>query len=202
MPKYGMVIDLKSCVGCYSCVMACKAENVTPTNTFWNKVLVKEEGTFPSARITFTPISCMHCERPSCQMVCPTGATYKRSDGIVMVDANKCIGCRYCVEACPYEARVFVEKVEGYFPKYGLTQYEQQGYKKHKKGTVEKCTLCAHRIDKKQEPACVKACPAGARHFGDLADPNSEISHLIIQRGTKEMLSQLGTKPMIYYLPE
>lgn len=200
MPRYGMVIDLKSCVGCYSCVMACKAENATPAHTFWNRVIAKEEGKYPAARLTYTPVSCMHCENPSCVNVCPTGASYKRQDGIVMVDDKKCIGCGYCVNACPYDARILLHKYEGSYPKFGLTEYEQQGSSKHSEGTVEKCTFCVHRVDKGLEPACVKTCPAKARHFGDLSDPNSEPSRLLAEREGTVLLEHLGTKPKVYYV--
>lgn len=113
MAKYGMVIDLKSCVGCFACVIACKAENATPAGVFWSQVTVQEEGQYPSARISYLPRACMHCEEAPCVAVCPSGATYKRSDGIVALDQNKCIGCRYCQTACPYDARVFIDKMEG-----------------------------------------------------------------------------------------
>lgn len=202
MAKYGMVIDLKSCVGCFACVIACKAENATPAGVFWSQVTVQEEGQYPSARISYLPRACMHCEEAPCVAVCPSGATYKRSDGIVALDQNKCIGCRYCQTACPYDARVFIDKMEGYYPDFGLTDYEQQGYKQHTTGTAEKCTFCTQRLEKELEPACVKTCPAQARHFGDLDDPASEVNKLLAKRGGKRLMEELGTKPKVYYLTD
>lgn len=200
MSKYGMVIDLKSCVGCYSCVMACKAENSTSANVFWNRVEAKEEGQYPSARLKFTPISCMHCDNPSCVSVCPTGAAYKREDGIVLIDEKKCIGCGYCVHACPYDVRVLLHDLQGAYPEFGLTEYENLGFQKHSKGTVEKCTFCAHRLEQGLEPACVKTCPAKARHFGDLSDPTSDPARLLAEKGGSVLLEHLGTKPKVYYI--
>ncbi len=155
----------------------------------------------------------MHCEEAACVDVCPTGATSKRDDGIVMVDYDKCTGCRYCMVACPYDARYSNDKKDTYFPT-GLTPPEEFGYQKHKLGTVEKCTFCAPRIDEgikmglkpgidwEATPACVNACPTGARFFGDLNDPDSEVSKLVRERHVFQLLTEMGTKPGVYYLPE
>jgi Fe-S-cluster-containing dehydrogenase component len=202
MPRYGMVIDLRRCVGCYACVMACKAENVTPANVFWNKVLVEEKGAYPNARLTFLPVLCNHCDNPPCETVCPTGATHRRPDGIVAVNQDKCMGCGYCVVACPYQQRTFNHKTAGYFPARGMTPLEEQGYKSHTRGTVTKCTLCVHRISQGQQPACSAACPARARIFGDLSDPDSEASRLLGRRPAYRLLAGLNTGPAVYYIPE
>ncbi|MFC2068725.1 sulfate reduction electron transfer complex DsrMKJOP subunit DsrO [Chloroflexota bacterium] len=199
MPRWGMVLDLSRCIGCYACVMACKTENGTPKGVFWAKVLEQEVGKFPSARRVFWPVLCNHCQAPTCVEVCPSGATNQRPDGIVEVDYNKCIGCRYCIQACPYNIRVFMDEIEGYFPKE-LTPYEKVKYEEWQAGTVTKCTFCVHRVDNNLEPACVIACPSGARVFGDLDDPNSKVSMLIRKfRGT-QLRPEAATDPSVYYL--
>lgn len=202
MARYGMLIDLRRCVGCFACVMACKSEHSTPKGVTWNHVIVEEKGEYPQARMTFIPTLCNHCTNPPCQKVCPTGATSKRADGIVTVNPQKCIGCQYCVVACPYQARSFNKKTEGYFPKYGLTPFEQQGYKQHLKGTPGKCVFCYERVDQGLDPACVVSCPGRARIFGDLDDPQSEISELIKENETFQLLKNQGTQPSVYYIPE
>ena len=200
MARKGIVIDLKRCVGCCACVMACKATHTTAKGVFWARVLERETGKYPSPKRTFLPVLCNHCAEPLCEQACPTGATSKREDGIVLVDYDKCIGCRACVEACPYEVRFFLRAKRGYFPS-GLTALEERGYQKIPVGVVQKCTLCAERVDSGLEPACVQTCPAEARHFGDLDDPYSEVSRLLRSRNPTQLRAELGTDPSVYYLP-
>lgn len=198
--KWGVAIDLKRCIGCQSCTLACKAENGTPPGVFWTRVLEKEEGTYPFAYKVFFPIRCNHCSEPACVPVCPTGASYQREeDNLVLVDQDKCIGCHSCVVACPYGARFIPESTRGYFGEQ-ITPYERASYRKWQAWTAQKCTLCAHRIDQGLKPACVETCPAETLVFGNLNDPQSEISKLIERRPHYQPRAELGTDPCVYYL--
>jgi len=199
--RYGMVIDLKKCIGCYGCHIACKSENCTPPGILWSRVLQYEWGKYPSIRRISLPVLCMHCADPPCEKVCPTGATARRPDGIVTLDSMKCIGCMSCVIACPYRARSLHAKEAEYFPGQGLTPYEMVGYQKHPTGVVEKCDFCLSRLEQGLEPACVVGCMAKARYFGDLDDHYSEVSQLIRNRGGFQIYPELGTDPSVYYLP-
>lgn len=215
MKRWGMVINLNRCIGCYACMLACKQEHFLPPGVFWNRVLVGELGKYPAVRKQIYPVLCNHCEEPACVDACPTGATSRRDDGIVIVDSDKCVGCRYCLIACPYQQRTFLATLKKeYFPGQGLTEWEALGRELYpfQEGTVVKCNLCAERIDKAHEmrlqpgvdrevtPACVIACPAKARSFGDLADPVSEVSRLIVQRRASQLGPEFGTNPSVYYI--
>jgi molybdopterin-containing oxidoreductase family iron-sulfur binding subunit len=200
MARYGMVIDLKRCVGCDTCTMACKATNATTRGILWNRVLKYETGKYPDSKLNFLPVLCMHCKEPECVKVCPTGATTRRNDGIVVVDDEKCVGCRYCMVACPYASRYYFDKVRTYYPGH-MTPFEQMGYKKYRLGTVQKCDFCLERVGKGLEPSCVVSCTGNARYFGDLDDPASEVSVLIRDRGGFVLSPEMGTEPSVYYLP-
>lgn len=200
--RYGMVIDLKRCISCYACQVACKAENATPPGVLYAWAFRTERGQFPHTRQVYLPMLCNHCAEPSCVDVCPTGATYKReSDGIVVIDADKCVGCRACMTACPYHARYYLDEIRSYYPGQGPTPYEQVGYARHVQGTVEKCNFCLSRLEQGLEPACVSNCPAVARIFGDLDDPESEVAKLVRQGRAFQLLPEMGTEPSVYYLP-
>jgi Fe-S-cluster-containing dehydrogenase component len=199
--KLGLVIDLDTCVGCHACAVACKEWNTggisgplpdhdpygaAPSGVWFNRVHSYEAGEGADGRTMHFPRSCLHCEQPACVTVCPTGASYKReSDGIVLVDADLCIGCKLCSWACPYGAREFDDDA----------------------GVMKKCTLCVDRIynetlpEAERVPACVSTCPAGARHFGDLGDPSSKVSELVAERGGFDLMPEMGYRPVNKYLP-
>ncbi|MGA9575484.1 MAG: 4Fe-4S dicluster domain-containing protein [Lysobacterales bacterium] len=195
--RWGMLIDLGRCdSGCDDCVSACAKENGLhgfgrpETDAQWiRKVEISNPHTGSSQSL---PVMCQHCEDPPCVDVCPTGASFRRADGIVLVNKHTCIGCRYCMMACPYKARSFVhESLE-----------DQKPYAPRGKGTVESCTLCVHRIDEDRQPACVEACSdtgGGAMLFGDLNDPDSEISKRVAMYATQQIRADLGLNPGIRY---
>ena len=197
--RYGMAIDLKRCVNCHSCAIACKAENGTPRDVYWSKVLTYEIGEYPATTQVFLPVLCMHCQDAPCLNVCPTAATYKREDGVVLVNYDHCMGCRYCELACPYDARVFMEDIKAYMYDGVLTPYEERLYKKHQVGVEEKCTFCVDRLAKGMEPTCVQTCPGFARTFGDLNDPYSEVSMIIARHNAKPLMDHLGTHASVFY---
>ncbi len=195
-----MVIDLKRCVGCYGCQVACKAENGTRPGIMWARVLKSETGTYPAVRRLSLPVLCMQCREPACLPVCPTGATVQRPDGIVTIDRALCIGCRYCMQACPYGARYFNDGDGAYFGQTP-TPYEQACAGDHADGVVEKCDFCIARVERGLDPACVANCMTRARVFGDLSDPESEPSRLIRAKGGFQLNPDFGTDPCVYYLP-
>jgi DMSO reductase iron-sulfur subunit len=180
MTQYAILIDLDKCVGCHSCTVACKQENGIKPGIFWSKVhQIGPTGTFPDLEMYFLPVLCQHCADPECVRVCPTGASAKRDDGIVLVDHNQCIGCQYCVLACPY----------------GVRTYNQDT------GVIEKCTMCAQLVERGDIPACVRTCTGKARVFGDISDPNSEISQKILEAGDKVFtLVDVGNQPSVHYI--
>jgi molybdopterin-containing oxidoreductase family iron-sulfur binding subunit len=181
--------------------MACKIENGTPPDHYWARVYTEETGTFPDTKTTYVPALCNHCEDAPCVAVCPTGASHKRDDGIVLVDQEKCIGCRACMMACPYSNRFYLRKralKTGYYGE--RTAYEDLKWELFTAGTVTKCTFCAHRVDQGLLPACVVTCPTDARIFGDLDDPESAPSVLIRERNGKQPLPEMGTNPSVYYV--
>lgn len=215
MTRYGMVIDLFKCVGCQACVVACSVEHYLPKGVFWNDYLNAEQGTYPNVTRLLMPKNCQHCSNPPCVDVCPTGASQQRADGIVIVDYNKCIGCKYCQAVCPYDARVYVTPKQSYYSG-GFTPFEDGsilGSYQHQTGVVEKCTFCVERIeagvakglkpgvDRAATPACVITCITQARFFGDLDDPNSNVSKMVQQKQVVQLLPELGTKPNVYYIP-
>ena len=217
MPRWGMVIDVKRCIACWGCTIACKEEHFLPPGVFWNRVLIGESGKFPSSSKLIYPILCNHCSEAACVEACPTGATYVREDGIVAVDDEKCVGCRACLVSCPYQQRTYYDKEtkeREYFPGQGKTELELIGEKLYPftLGTVTKCNFCTERledgmkkglkpgVDEDASPACVNICPVNARIFGDLDDPNSKVNRLIMEYKGKQLRPEFGTEPAVYYI--
>lgn len=199
--RLGMVIDLKRCIGCYGCQIACKAEKGTRPGTTYARVVKREWGTYPDVKRLSLPVLCMHCGEPPCVDVCPTGASQKRErDGIVFIEGDFCVGCRACVMACPYGARYFQDEARDYFGDGG-NAYESCVYAAHERGVVEKCDFCRQRLERGLEPACSANCMCRARIFGDLDDPASEVSRLIREEGGFQLNPELGTDPSVWYLP-
>lgn len=204
MTRYGMAIDLTRCFGCHTCSVACKSFNNLPNEIWWNRILTvggegidTAEGTFPNLKMQHLPVNCQHCENAPCVKACPVGATYQREDGIVIQDYDKCIGCRMCMVACPYNARSFNFKKPEYYADHALGDFDAPV---HQYNVVEKCTFCVNRVDRGEVPACMDLCPGRARYWGDLDDPDSEISKVIKGRNYVKLLEEKGTKPKVYYL--
>ena len=178
---YGMLIDLKKCVGCHACAVACKEAHGTPPGITRSHVKREFEGEYPDATMHIVPMLCMHCENPPCVEACPTeGATYKREDGIVVVDKEKCIGCKYGMMACPYGVRSWNAA----------------------ESVVEKCTLCAHLSKNGELPMCVRTCSAGARFYGDIDDPSSDASKALAAADPASIhtLQDVGNHPATHYI--
>jgi len=203
MARMGMVFDLKACIGCNACVVACKQENSLPDGVFFTRTLSYEYGEYPDNKRLYIPTICNQCEDAPCEKVCPSGATYTRADGIVMIDAQKCIGCSSCAVACPYDMRTMLTDImfkQGLFGTGELTPFEEQGYQRFIPGTAAKCDFCSERVDSGLQPACVSTCPTNARIFGDLDEPASEISRLISRRNGRPPMPEKNTKPKVFYV--
>ena len=176
--RYAIAIDLRKCLDCKACVVACRAENSVPLAHSRNWMNEESRGVWPKLMASSHPEQCHQCAHPACVRVCPTGASYRLDDGIVVVNQEDCVGCRYCMIACPYDARFFRED----------------------KGVVEKCDFCRHRLARGQVPACVETCPSKVRVFGDLDDPTSKLAELLNERQYRLKKPEAGTGPQIYYL--
>ncbi len=198
MARYGMVIDLKLCIGCNACTMACKAEHGTQPGVFWGRVLEKEWGKYPKVTRLFMPVLCYHCSDPLCVAVCPTGASHKSEEGLVLIDYDKCAGCRACIANCPYPARTYVSKRRYYFPDTEIP-YGKRDLLRHE-GVVQKCDFCRERLLAGDQPACVEICPTSCREFGDLDDPDSEVRRLIESRDGFQLFPEKRTDPSVYYI--
>lgn len=177
--QYAMVIDARRCYGVHACTVACKAEYKVPLGENRSWVEEIEKGNYPNVSRGFLPRLCNHCEEPACVAVCPTGATWKRAeDGIVVVDKDVCIGCKYCIQACPYDMRFLNQDT----------------------GAADKCDFCIHRVSQGLAPACVEACPSRARVFGDINDPASEVSKMVARNAVTVLRPEKGTGPNVYYI--
>jgi phenylacetyl-CoA:acceptor oxidoreductase subunit 1 len=208
--RWGMAIDVRRCVGCQTCTIACKQEHGLPPGTFWRFVADCEIGEYPDVRRVFLPMQCMHCAEPPCVPVCPTGASRQRPDGIVWVAYDACVGCGYCAMACPYRARHLVHEAHPYFTA-GPTPPERLGARPERRGVMTKCTFCKERIDEglarglrpgtdpDATPVCAVTCIARAIVFGDLDDPASPVAQLVAEGHAAPLLPECGTAPSVYY---
>lgn len=186
LKRYAMVIDLRRCIGCDACMVACKAEFDVPLGVFRTWVPYKVVGTYPNVKKQFLPRLCNHCDDPPCVRACPVGATYKVEDGgFVLQRYERCIGCKACMASCPYNARFMLPKQRSYTD---ITS------------VVDKCTFCFHRVTQGLAPACVQTCIGRARIFGDLNDPASEVSYLVNNLPTQVLRPEEGTKPHVFYI--
>lgn len=223
MARWGMVIDLDRCTGCGACAAACQLENNVPSvsraeaergrSLQWLRMVHEVEGDFPNAHVKTYPRLCQHCENAPCTYVCPVHATYVSPDGLVAQIYAQCIGCRYCMAACPYSVKTF----NWFAPELSeqLRRASNPDVSLRPKGVVEKCTFCSHRLQRAKEiarvkdvslkavdyrPACVEVCPGDAISFGDYDDPDSTVRHLAGDRRTERLLEDLGTEPRVIYL--
>lgn len=208
--KWVMVIDTRKCVGCHACTISCMAENKLPPGVVYRPVVQEEFGKYPNVQFRFFPRPCMQCESPSCTAVCPVKATWKREDGIIVIDYEKCIGCRYCLTACPYGARTsdFGEYYTRNTP--NLQPYETLPNNEYGKswnradgspvGNARKCQFCLHRLDEGLLPECVTTCIGRATYFGDVNDEESMIAQLAKLPNQVKLLEEKGTKPNVIYL--
>lgn len=196
-PHYIMVIDLNTCVGCNACMAACAAENETPvwSNKWRTYVHDMELGSGDDVRRRFFPRLCNHCDNPPCMSVCPTGATHKLDNGIVLVDDEICMGCGACAMACPYDARFdfTYDDVSSGKDFYGALHHRSSP-------SVDKCSFCAHRVAQGMKPACVETCVGSSRMFGDLSDPKDPVAKLVASGVAKPLLTHLGTRPNVFYI--
>lgn len=223
--NFAMTIDLQKCVGCAACSISCKNENNTPDGINWSYHTTETKGIFPNVNYEYVPTLCNHCEDAPCVKACPTQAMYKDENGLTLHDADKCIGCKSCMLACPYgvisanyeephkywrDQHVLIEggtstgqqvadATEEILPYYNPDRaftYEGLRYK----GIVEKCTLCDHRLKVGEQPYCVTSCPADARLVGDLNDPDDKINQLLAKHSSRTLLPDKGTKPKVFYI--
>jgi Fe-S-cluster-containing dehydrogenase component len=175
--RYGMVMDTRRCVGCQTCVIACKSENVVPLNGWRDWIVTETKGSFPDLAMEIRSERCMHCASAPCVGACPTGASHYNAGGTVLVDHDLCTGCKACIASCPYDARYV-----------------------HPMGYVDKCTFCLHRVKEGKAPACVEGCPTKALAFGDITDPSSDVSRLLRENRHKVLKPEAGTDPNLFFI--
>lgn len=206
-----MVIDQRKCTGCHSCTVACIAENKLPPGVVYRPVIDQEKGVYPHVGRSFLPRPCMHCANAPCVQACPVGASYRRPDGVVGINYDKCVGCRYCIAACPYGARTFdfgefytagTPAVQEYekLPAFEYGKKRPRDGKSVPVGNARKCTFCLHRLEAGMLPACVTTCIGHATYFGDISDPDSLVAELVARPNAHVLKPELGTRPSVYYL--
>jgi len=222
--RWVMVIDTRKCIGCHACTVACVMENKLPPGVVYRPVIDMETGKYPNTGRKFLPRPCMQCEKPPCVPVCPVGATWKRPDGIIAIDYNACIGCRYCIAACPYQARTFdfgkhwtdnaasgkddalalntgIQYQFEASQEYGTPwKRKNNGKKQSPVGNARKCTFCVHRLNQGQLPMCVTTCIARATYFGDAEDSDALVSKMASQNNAILLKPESGVGPRVTYL--
>lgn len=219
--RWVMVIDTRKCVGCHACTIACVAENKLPPGVVYRPVIEEEIGTYPNVVRRFTPKPCMQCDQPPCVPVCPVNATYKNEEGVVVIDYDQCIGCRYCITACPYASRTFdlgqtytqdLPTAEGLIvglaaaddyeraPSFEYGEAHARAGEESPIGNVRKCHFCVHRVKQGMLPECVTTCIGRATLFGDANDPNSVVTGMLAANNVVRLKEEMGTEPRVYYL--
>ncbi|MCS7047920.1 MAG: 4Fe-4S dicluster domain-containing protein [Verrucomicrobiae bacterium] len=209
--RWAMVIDTRKCVGCFACTVACMAENKLPPGVVYRPVVQEEFGQYPNVQLRFFPRPCMQCDQPPCVPVCPVNATWKRPDGVVAIDYDKCIGCRYCVAACPYGARTsdfghfYTEGTPQRMPYETLPNHEYgKSWSRERHGSpmgnARKCQFCLHRLEEGELPQCVTTCIGRANYFGDANDPGSLVAEKLRAANQVKLLEEKHTKPRVVYL--
>lgn len=209
--KWAMVIDVRKCIGCFACTVACKAENVSPPGVVYRRVLDLTSGRYPDLKRDFVPVLCNHCDNPPCVTACPVKATTERSDGIVDMNYKQCIGCRACLNACPYGARqsdfgqfytASTPSIQGYETRPAFEFKKEWPRVKGQSpiGNARKCHFCIHRIERGLLPACVATCVGKATYFGDKEDRQSLVAELIRREKLKRLKEELRTEPRVYYI--
>jgi molybdopterin-containing oxidoreductase family iron-sulfur binding subunit len=209
--RWLMVIDTRKCVGCHACTVACIAENKLPPGVVYRPVITETQGKYPRQITRFFPRPCMQCDNPSCVSVCPVRATWKRQDGVVIVDYDRCIGCRYCLTACPYGART--SDFGNYYTEHTpeIQSYEKQPSNEYNKswdrhgnhspvGNARKCHFCLHRLEQGLLPQCVSTCVGRANYFGDANDATSLVAQMAKSANQIKLLEEKGTRPTVIYL--
>lgn len=205
---WAMAIDTRKCIGCFACTISCIAENKLPPGVVYRPVIEEESGTYPSPMQRFWPRPCLQCDNPPCVPVCPVDATHKREDGIVVIDYEKCIGCRYCITACPYGARYsdfgeyYASPLQPYerIPSFEYDRAWYRGKGRSPIGNARKCHFCSHLIERGSLPRCVSTCVGRATYFGDLSDGESLISEVSLRRDIVRLKEDLGTRPKVFFL--
>ena len=205
MTRYAMAIDVEACIGCHTCTIACKSNNNLPNGVLFNKVqtiggayMDTASGTYPNdLHKKYYPVACQHCSKPACAQACPVGAITSDERGVVQTDFSMCIGCGSCVTACPYEARTLLDTQPEYVVDFPLGDWDAPVWAAL---TAVKCDFCTHRLDRGEMPACMELCLGRARYWGDVDDPDSEISKVLANSKVERFLEEAGTEPNCFYI--